>query len=226
MSEEKFEELVNLYFDREINSSDLEWLKQELATNLRRRRAFEARHRLHQAMSQALHSDGAAEQFPLSRRGSSLGRLSTWAFGSGLAACFSIGFVLVAPAVMNSSAVASLTSARVDADELPELEKSNFQRYAASQAASSRPRGSLAALLRLSGLKPDMAPAERQLQGVDFATLQRSNERGRGKIDLLNQFKDFSLTGESRLFEAMPHLVRFEKTPSWPSGFETTLASF
>ena len=54
MTDEKFTELVNLYFDKEISEEDLEWLKSKIAACPDRKRAFAERCRLHQAMRMAL----------------------------------------------------------------------------------------------------------------------------------------------------------------------------
>lgn len=50
MTDEKFTELVNLYFDKEISAEELEWLKSEIAARPDRKRAFAARCRLDKAM--------------------------------------------------------------------------------------------------------------------------------------------------------------------------------
>lgn len=54
MTDKKFTELVNLYFDREISAEELEWLKSEIAACPERKRAFAERCRLDKAMRLAL----------------------------------------------------------------------------------------------------------------------------------------------------------------------------
>lgn len=54
MTDEKFTELVNLYFDKEISAEDLKRLKSEIATCPERKRAFAERSRLDKAMRLAL----------------------------------------------------------------------------------------------------------------------------------------------------------------------------
>lgn len=54
MTDEKFTELVNLYFDKEISAEGLKELKFEIAACPERKRAFAERCRLHKAMRMAL----------------------------------------------------------------------------------------------------------------------------------------------------------------------------
>jgi hypothetical protein len=229
MNEEKFAELVNLYFDSEISSADFEWLQQELASNPTRKREFEARYRLHQAMRMALNPDAIAVSqsdgfgdFKVSQ----VARLSAWILGSGLAACLSIGFVLLMPMISGSSAAVALSAEANAAEELPELEKSDMERFAAVQRDTVRRRGSLAAQLRLLGLKPEMAPQERQLSGVDLVALRQREELRRREIDQIDQFKAFAPIPAPRLFESLERPVRVEQSQRWPAGFKASLASF
>jgi len=223
MNDAKFTELVNLYFDREISSDDFEWLQQELAANPARKREFEARFRLHQAMRMAVASE--AEQVAKFRelgahKASQASRLTALVFGSGLAACAAVGFILFNPVIRESDAVAT-------ADEVTGLERSDMQRFAATQMSPESRRGSLASHLRLLGLTPSMAPADRQLSGVDHEALRQREARRQYEIDRINQFKDFSAMPEPRLFESLnDDSVRAAQPQRWPAGFKSSLASF
>ena len=224
MNDAKFTELVNLYFDREITSGDLEWLQQELAVNPARKREFEARVRLHQAMRMAVASE--VEQVAKFRelgaqKASRATRLTALVFGSGIAACAAVGFVLLKPVIRESEAVAST-------EDMPGMARSDMQRFAAAtQAQPESRRGSLASHLRLLGLTPSMAPAERQLSGVDHEALRQREARRQYEIDRINQFKDFSAMPEPRLFESLDdHSARETQAQRWPAGFKSSLASF
>ena len=224
MNDAKFTELVNLYFDREITSGDLEWLQQELAATPARKREFEARFRLHQAMRMAVASEvEQVAQFRElgARKASQASRLTALVFGSGLAACAAVGFILFNPVIRESEAVAT-------EDEVSGLERSDMQRFAAANQTHSEGRhGSLASHLRLLGLTPNLAPAERQLSGVDHEALRQREARRQYEIDRINQFKDFSAMPEPRLFESLnDDAVRAAQPQRWPAGFKSSLASF
>jgi hypothetical protein len=61
MTEERFDELINLYLDNEIGRSDLGELKHVIKGNLVRRRKFERACQLHQAARKALTSPATSE---------------------------------------------------------------------------------------------------------------------------------------------------------------------
>lgn len=77
MTDERFTELVNLYFDKEISADQLEELKSELAARPDRKRAFTERCRLDKAMRLALKPQrsrsGRSRSGSRSRRRSSSG---------------------------------------------------------------------------------------------------------------------------------------------------------
>jgi hypothetical protein len=223
MNDAKFTELVNLYFDREITSGDLEWLQQELAANPTRKREFEARFRLHKAMRMAVapEVEEVARFSELgARKATRASRLTALVFGSGIAACAAVGFVLLKPVIRESEAVTTT-------DDIPGMARSDMQRFAATQGLPKSRRGSLASHLRLLGLTPEMAPAERQLSGVDHEALRQREVRRQYEIDRINQFKAFSAMPEPRLFESLDDSpTRETQTQRWPTGFKSSLASF
>jgi hypothetical protein len=61
MTEERFDDLINLYLDNEISRSDLGELKHAIKDNLVRRRKFEQACHVHQAARKALTSPGASQ---------------------------------------------------------------------------------------------------------------------------------------------------------------------
>ena len=54
MTEERFEDLINLYLDNEISRHELDELKRVIKENLVRRKQFERACQLHQAARKAL----------------------------------------------------------------------------------------------------------------------------------------------------------------------------
>lgn len=127
MTDEKFTELVNLYFDKEISAEELEELKSEIAACPTRKRAFAERSRLHKAMRMALKPEKVRSRRTGSRsrrrssssssgRSRSRSRASTrvspheesvirstvaqfprWMLASGLAASVAVGMILLPP---------------------------------------------------------------------------------------------------------------------------------
>ncbi|PXA05742.1 hypothetical protein DDZ13_02410 [Coraliomargarita sinensis] len=71
MTDDRFTELVNLYFDKEISAQDLKRLKAEIAASPDRKRAFTERCRLDKAMRMALKPSGRRSR---RRSGSRSGR--------------------------------------------------------------------------------------------------------------------------------------------------------
>jgi len=84
MTEERFEDLVNLYLDNEIGRHELEELKRVIKENIARRKQFERACQLHQAARKALvnRGEGTASAAPEGR--SSSGSRSSSRIGSPL----------------------------------------------------------------------------------------------------------------------------------------------
>lgn len=225
MNEAKFTELVNLYFDREISSVEIGLLREELAASPVRKNEFEARYRLHQAMRMAVAPEALeVAQFRelTAKKTTRASRLTIWVLSSGIAACVSVGFVLLRPVLEESSSVAS-------AEELTELARSGMERFAATQEPGESRRGSLASQLRLMGLTPEIAPVECQLSSVDVEALRQREARRQHEIDRMNQYEAYSAMPEPRLFESLEHPTRESQSQQqqrWPAGFQRSLASF
>jgi hypothetical protein len=222
MNEAKFTELVNLYFDREISSGEVELLREALAASPDRKREFEARYRLHQAMRMAVAPEAQeVAQFRelIAEKTTRASRLTAWVLGSGVAACVTFGVVLFRPVLQESSSLAT-------AEELTEVARSDMKRFAATQEPAQSRRGSLASELRLMGLTPEMAPAKRQLSGVDVEALRQREARRQLEIERINQYKAYSAMPEPRLFESLERPAREPQTQRWPAGFQSSLASF
>lgn len=223
MNEAKFTELVNLYFDREISSTEIELLREELAACPTRKCEFEARYRLHQAMRMAVAPQALeVAQFRelAAKKTTRASRLTIWVLGTGVAACVSVAFVLLRPVIRESSSVAT-------AGEPTEVARSDLERFAATQDASESRRGSLASQLRLMGLTPEIAPVEHQLSSVDVEALRQREARRQHEIDRINQYKAYSAMPEQRLFESLERPTRESQAQQrLPAGFQSSLASF
>lgn len=222
MNEAKFTELVNLYFDREISSVEIELVREELAACPTRRVEFEARYRLHQAMRMAVAPEALeVAQFRelTARKTSQASCLTAWVLGSGVVACVTLGFVLLRPVIREFSNVAI-------GDELAEVARFDAARFAAAQGPAESPRGSLTSHLRLMGLTPDMVPAERQLSSVDVDALRQREARRQDEIERMNQYQAYSAMPEMQLLELQERPTRESTAASWTTGFQSSLASF
>ncbi|MBT4757364.1 MAG: hypothetical protein HOO08_03110 [Opitutae bacterium] len=223
MNESKFTELVNLYFDQEISSVEIESLREELAVCPARKAEFASRYRLHQAICIAVAPEASrvAELRVLTaKKTSQASRLTLWLLGFGIAGCVSVAFVLFSPVIREASSVAP-------SEELAEVLQSDMKCFAATQGAGGSRRGSLASQLRLMGLTPALAPLKPQLSTVDVeALLQREASRQR-EIDRLSQYQAYSAMPEQRLFEPLPQAARVLQSPQLrPAVFQSSLARF
>ena len=223
MKESKFTELVNLYFDQEISSVEIELLREELAVCPARKAEFESRYRLHQAMRIAVAPEAlevAEFRVLAAKKTSQASRLTAWVLGFGIATCVTAAFVLLRPVIREASSVASV-------GELTEMLQSDMKRFAATQGAAGSRRGSLASQLRLMGLTPGLAPLEPQLSSVDVEALLQRETRRQREIDRINQYQAYSAIPEQRLFQPLPQAAReLQPQQRWPAGFQSSLASF
>ena len=223
MKESKFTELVNLYFDQEISSVEIELLREELAVCPARKAEFESRYRLHQAMRIAVAPEAlkvAEFRVLAAKKTSQASHLTAWILGFGIAACVSAAFVLLRPVIREVSSVASV-------GELTEMLQPDMKRFAATQGTGAARRGSFASQLRLMGLTPELAPLEPQLSSVDLEALLQRETRRQREIDCINQYQAYSAMPEQRLFEPLQQPTReLQPQQRWPAGFQSSLASF
>lgn len=246
MSDEKFTELINLYLDHEISSRDLERLKRELGLNPARKREFEQRCRLHQAMQLALNPEVRASVKSGARRSgrshrrtqmpaetASVALFPRWMLGSGLAASFAVGLFMLVPVFTDSMEMASSVEG-VDlellrSEQALEFVDADLRRYSSvrRQAARREMRGgSLAAQFRLLGLNPGMELGDTELVRVDVAAAEATVDAEMLAADLLIQLQGLSPIPEPRLFEAVERPVHAGSSIGWGSGFDISLASF
>ena len=122
MTDEVFEDLVNLYLDKEINPAQLNILKEELGRNPLRQKTFESYCRMHQATHFAVLS--ASPVIPRSTKnvpGSPIFQNSIWGFNRHVVAAAAIAALLTAFAAVYFNG--PLGSARIIAKSEPNLEK-------------------------------------------------------------------------------------------------------
>lgn len=234
MTEERFTELVNLYLDQEISECSLRELECELATNPERKSEFRARCQLHQAMRLVLDPDAPVANNG-DRRSDQTPSKSVpfvrWFLGTGLAASFAVGIVLMVPELRNEAAAGSQSRMGraaggefSEGDPLDSVGRVEFRRYATVRAErSSNWRASLAAELRLLGLRPEVAPREKELRRIDLAAVQVADSE-RDPVRLLEEIQRIEAVPTPRILriEAEP----MEPASRWPSGFQSSLASF
>jgi hypothetical protein len=223
MNEAKFTELVNLYFDHELSPRELEWLRDELAANPDRRREFEARYRLNQGMRVALAADALKDEqlrARAARKTFHAAGLAAWVVGSGIAACVTLGVLVLRPALQEQGSAAG-------ADAFAEVARADMDHFAAARAAGDARHGSLVAELRLMGLTPEMVPVERQLHTVDVEALRQREARRQRVIEGINQYQAYSAMPETPVLESLPQpMQRRSPAQRWPAGFHSSLASF
>ncbi|MGB0416509.1 MAG: hypothetical protein ACPGKS_06650 [Coraliomargarita sp.] len=166
MSDERFRELVNLYLDKEISSSEMESLQSEIGRCEARRKDFDIACRLHHAMSCALSSEVAANEArsPLPR--------TRWLVGMGMAASFALGGILLAPAI-SEELIPTQESQQTEASAealAAAAQQRVLERFLAAQhtAGADEPCRSLAARFRLLGLQPALVPADHTLEEVEM----------------------------------------------------------
>ena len=228
MKEAKFTELVNLYFDREISSVEIELLREELAVCPARKAELESRFQLHRAMCIAVAPEAlkvAEFRVLAAKKTSQASRLTAWLLGCGIAASVGAAFVLLNPVIREASSVAS---AEEHTEMLQaEMLRSDMKRFAATQGTGAARRGSFASQLRLMGLTPELAPLEPQLSSVDLEALLQRETRRQREIDCINQYQAYSAMPEQRLFEPLQQPTReLQPQQRWPAGFQSSLASF
>jgi hypothetical protein len=175
-----------------------------------------------------VHISGASEQVVTFPR---------WVLGSGLAASFALGFVLLAPVFRDTLDVASQSKLTgVERDELLEVDESSdsdpldsigrteLRRYATlqEQRAANR-RASIASQLRLLGLRPELTPEEKQLRSVSELAVQRPDPQ-QDHAELLAEVQKMTPMPTPQILGV--ESIRSDSTVRWPSGFQSSLASF
>lgn len=256
MTDEKFTELVNLYFDKEISAEGLRQLKAEIAACPERKRAFAERCRLDKAMRLALAPRGQGSRRISSRRRFrsrsasaaihfSQGRASTrgssgrgpslprWVLGSGMAASLVVAAMLLTPVFRDTVAPGAQPAlVGIEREELQDplasLGNSGFRRYAAAQEqAEGQYHASLVAQMRLMGLRPELTPQDKELQEVGLPAHYEPKHE-------VSQAELFQRIQAQRAIPE-PSLLRDQEAepqlmphsmPHWPEAFQAAPARF
>ena len=188
MTDEKFKELVHLYLDGEIAPGDAERLRREVASDPERRHALEERRRLQRAMQLALGGQGRA-----SADGGDAAGWRRWWPGLAVAACVAVVSVLIVSALVSpEDAGFSDLTGESDAAAIERVRPEDVRslRLLAGEAERGGSRGGLAARLRLSGLRPELAPADQPLRAVDRESLAARQEAITREIRKLREASD------------------------------------
>ncbi len=229
MTDPEFKDLVNLFLDGELTERQRADLRAELRRDLKRRREFESRCRLHKAMQLALKpevefSKGQTRPARRFRRGAVLG----------MVACFALGAVLLLPAIQDSVELPAPAGGEVAAGAV--AVDGRTERPAASfvpGSLSGRPeqaarKASLAAHLRLAGLHPELAREAGALQTIDPASLagaEGGHLKGSERLEALKRLETIPKVELIRAEAAEAAEIPSRPSSGWPSGFEASLAN-
>lgn len=154
-----------------------------------------------------------------------------WVMGAGLAACLALGCALLMPVFRDTTSVASLPALEgIDVDELVEedpldrIGHAELRRFASSQEQRTmNQRASIAAQLRLMGLRPELTPKEKQLRSVSLAATQpvapvRNDAAFLQEVQKMTPMPAPQILSTGSIHE--------EPAVRWPGGFHSSLASF
>jgi hypothetical protein len=241
MTDETFTELVNLYLDEEISGEDLARLKEALSVSARRKEVFVERKRLHKAMQLALNpSENPSEVVAAQTSSGGDGRAAfpfRWFLGTGIAASLVIGALFFLPFSLDREKLGSPTGdvelASASAADFLEQALSKWgsdaelKRYASRQEKGlANERASLAAQLRLMGLRPELTPSDKELRAVNLAELESKPRRS--QAELLTALQRHSVMPEARILRydvKAGNPVESERQ-AYSGGFQSSLTSF
>ena len=154
-----------------------------------------------------------------------------WIMGTAFAASLALGFALLMPIFLDTSAESSQIAlddmeaeALVQADLLDLIGQRELRRFTNLQSQrEANQQASLAAQRRLMGLSPELTPNENQLRSISMAASQRPKVF-REHAELLAEIQKISAMPPPQIlrFESM----QSEPTAPWSGGFKSSLASF
>ncbi len=233
MTDDAFQELINLYLDGELSPEDEERLSAEINASPERSRQFHEACRLQDAMQMVL--DPQALQPKDLEAPQPWGRVI---LGLGVAASLAVGALFLVQSFVVKDGVGESADASVNAiaDHLRNIRVVEIQRYVAVRKHSPH-SCSLAAQLRLVGLMPDMAPADRELQPVQCSAVVRRRVVVMRDLELADPSQGFRATilapNSTELYAFPVYSERLRSSSSSSStsssrtgGFEATLVSF
>jgi hypothetical protein len=154
-----------------------------------------------------------------------------WVLGLGLMASAVMAFLFLSSVFRDHTQVAALpqfegadTEDLSPGDPLDAIGRTDLRRFATIQEQRAfNQRASLAAQLRLMGLRPEMTPQEKELRSVSLDALQPKVLR-HSRSAMLQQLQSFSPMPAPQILRKVPGVV--EPLPKWPAGFQSSLASF
>lgn len=229
MSDQRFRELINLFLDEEMTTEERAELDCLLRSDAARRNEFESRCRLHRAMRLALLSPSqraSTERAVVDFTTQQSRRLKIGLVGAGMAASFVIGVLLTFTfAVQQSQKVIENSFADAESDRL-ELRTRKLAHSSENHAIhNDADPGSVAAHLRLLGLRPGMQEATPRLREVDLVAQAETKAARMEQINRLSNDRQLAnplpnpmILSESAESSALSHRL--------PPGFDVSLASF
>lgn len=154
-----------------------------------------------------------------------------WIMGTAFAASLALGFALLMPIFLDTSAESSQIAlddmeaeALVQADLLDLIGQRELRRFTNLQSQrEANQQASLAAQLRLMGLSPEFTPNENQLRSISMAASQRP-EVFREHAELLAEIQKISAMPPPQILRV--ESMQSEPTAPWSGGFKSSLASF
>lgn len=219
MNELKFEELMNLYFDREISVDELKQLKKELGANADLKREFKIHYRLHRAACSVLSN---RESSALKRAKCEINYSShkpSVAFGLVMAACFLILLTTTTLVIRDTDRKLS-TKVSMPLTQMYGITDRKPDNLPIQENFSSQ--------LGLAGLTSDIVPSDYRFSLTEMRALRQKEIHFQSMIEQMNPYEDYSTKFESSFIESAMR-TNYEKPGSsgyWPAGFKNSLASF
>ena len=154
-----------------------------------------------------------------------------WIMGTAFAASLALGFALLMPIFLDTSAETSQIAlddmqaeALVQADLLDLIGQRELRRFTNLQSQrEANQQASLATQLRLMGLSPELTPNENQLRSISMAASQRPKVF-REHAELLAEIQKISAMPPPQILRV--ESMQSEPTAPWSGGFKSSLASF
>mgnify|MGYP000032152858 CR=1 FL=1 len=230
MTESRFSELVNLFFDQEISSVELAELEAVLQSSPVRRGEFEARRKLQRAMIYAMLSpeerarlEGVqAEKVAVRAARPKLVKAGLVAIG--LAAGVVVGISLNAAYLVHQSETLPGNTVASFEETLSDILVARYERLERLQSEDTQV-ASIAAQLRLLGLRPELAGGTVELRAVDVAALASVRAARQREIQRLRSAPSEYRLVQPEIFESR-ELRTGSANDRFTSGFEASLVGF
>lgn len=223
MNKPEFEELVNLYFDREISEEELYCLKKELKENPHRRHELRLHHRLHKATCDVLAPkvDGKSRS---SNPASTVEQFETrkaMVFRFGMAACALFALVISLSVVLRQPS----NNSEIAFDQ--EFGEAENMFYLEEPMPSFLSRDGLSPQVNLAGLFPEPLSLEQQFDSVDVVGLLETEPRSYNAIDQFDRYQAYPIMSRQPLIGSFGNASAVPSSANdWPIGFKSSLAGF